>query len=377
MDVALKEFVSQIEDSGILLPGMLEDFLPPKAPPQDVHQLARELIKRRQLTKFQAQEIYRGKAKSLLLGNYTILDKVGAGGMGEVFKAEHRRMKRIVAIKMLPKSLMKTAAAVARFQREVEAASKLLHPNIVSAFDADEANGVHFLVMEFVEGADLSALVKKNGPLSIEQAVNCVLQAAKGLEAAHKKGIVHRDVKPANVLLDNEDTIKLLDMGLARLQGRISGDATTQAELTGSGMMMGTVDYMAPEQALDSKRADARADIYSLGCTLYYLLTGKPMYGGNTPIERLLAHREQPIPGLPCRGDTISQQVEAVFRKMVAKKVEDRYQSVSDVLTDLERCVSGRTPMAITLRASAPSAADMSDLFQEIVGDPVPIRPRR
>ena len=163
MAVGLEQFVKQLSDSGVIAPGKLENFVPPKAQPKDAQELARQLVQSKQLTKFQAQEIYAGRAKSLTLGNYTILDKIGAGGMGQVFKAEHRRMKRVVAIKTLPKAFLKDAAAVARFQREVEAAAKLSHPNIVAAFDADEAGGVNFLVMEYVEGSDLSALVKKCG----------------------------------------------------------------------------------------------------------------------------------------------------------------------------------------------------------------------
>ena len=204
MAVGLEQFVKQLSDSGVIAPGKLENFVPPKAQPKDAQELARQLVQSKQLTKFQAQEIYAGRAKSLILGNYTILDKIGAGGMGQVFKAEHRRMKRIVAIKMLPKAFLKDAAAVARFQREVEAAAKLSHPNIVAAYDADEAGGVHFLVMEYVEGSDLSALVKKNGPLPVAKAVNYILQAARGLDFAHRHGVIHRDIKPANLLLDNE-----------------------------------------------------------------------------------------------------------------------------------------------------------------------------
>jgi serine/threonine protein kinase len=339
MAVALEKFVKQLEDSGIVAPGTLENFVPPKAHPKDAEELARQLIKAGNLTPFQAQHVIQGKAKALILGNYTILDKIGAGGMGQVFKAEHRRMKRTVAIKMLPPAVTKDAAAVARFLREVEAAAKLSHPNIVAAYDADEANGAHFLVMEYVEGQDLSALVRKSGPLPVGKAINYILQAARGLEFAHGEGVVHRDIKPANLLLDKKGVVKILDMGLARIES--GGDAPAQAELTGTGAVMGTVDYMAPEQALNTKHADQRADIYSLGISLYYLIAGKAAYVGDTTMEKLLAHREQPIPSLLDAQANVPKQLGAVFRKMVAKKVEDRYQTMSEVVAALEGLAVG------------------------------------
>src|SRR5271156_3969219 len=197
MALPLEQFVKQLEDSGIIAAETLKDFIPPKANPKSAEDLARELVLKKKLTKFQASEAYQGKAKSLRLGNYTILDKIGAGGMGQVFKAQHRRMKRLVAVKMLPPAVTKDAAAVARFEREVEAAAKLRHPNIVAADDAGYANGAHFLVMEYVDGKDLSAMVKKDGPFPVNKAVNYILQAALGLEYARSKGVIHRDVKPA------------------------------------------------------------------------------------------------------------------------------------------------------------------------------------
>jgi len=336
MAVPLDQFVKQLEDSGVLAGDELKVFIPPNASPKDAEELARELVRKKKLTKFQAEEIYRGKGKSLVLGNYVLMEKIGAGGMGQVFKARHLRMDRIVAIKMLPASVTKDQAVVARFEREVKAAARLNHPNIVTAYDADQANGIHFLVMEYVEGTDLSALVKKNGPLPIERAVHYILQAARGLQAAHAEGIVHRDIKPANLLLDKKGTVKILDMGLARLN--VEGDAATQAELTTSGVVMGTVDYMAPEQALDTKKADARADIYSLGCSLFYLLTGKAIYGGESVMAKLLAHREQPIPSIRAVRTQAPELVEAVYQKMVSKTVADRYQSATEVIADLERC---------------------------------------
>ena len=356
MALPLETVVKQLTDSGIIAPGKLDDFVPPNASPIDGEALLRELHKQKLLTKFQAQQVAANRAKALILGNYLLIDKIGVGGMGQVFKAEHRRMKRVVAIKMLPKAMLQDAAAAARFQREVEAAAKLNHQNIVAAHDADEANGVHFLVMEYVEGQDLSALVKQDGPFPVAKAVNYILQAARGLELAHRKGIVHRDIKPANLLLDKEGVVKILDMGLARIAS--DGAAATQAELTGTGAVMGTVEYMAPEQALSTRNADARADIYSLGCTLYYLLAGKPPYDGETLMAKMLAHREQPIPSLGAVQANIPQPLEAVFRAMVAKDVDDRYQSMSEVISALESLgltgakASGRmkvvTPMTLS-----------------------------
>jgi len=372
MAVALEQFVKQLADSGVIAPGKLEGFVPPKAQPKDAQELARQLVSSKQLTKYQVQEIYQGRAKSLILGNYTIVDKIGAGGMGQVFKAEHRRMHRVVAIKMLPKNIVQNAAAAARFQREVEAASKLMHPNIVSAFDADEAGGVHFLVMEYIEGSDLSAIVKKDGPLSVRKSVHYILQAAKGLEFAHAEHVVHRDIKPANLLVDKKGTVRILDMGLARIE--TEADAATQAELTGTGAVMGTVDYMAPEQGLSTKSADARADIYSLGCTLHYLLIGKPAYVGETITAKLLAHHREPIPNLRKLREDVPEELQAIFSKMVAKKIEDRYQTMSEVVAALESLEAGasgvQTSLSIQQSVETKTDADVLTFLTEIPAAP-------
>jgi len=367
MPVPLEQFVKHLEDSGILAGDTLKDFIPPKASPKDAEELVRELVRQKKLTKFQAEEVWQGKGRSLVLGNYLLLDKIGQGGMGAVYKAEHRRMKRVVAIKMLPPTMMENPAAAARFQREVEAAAKLRHPNIVAADDADEANGVHFLVMELVDGSDLSALVKKNGPFPVAQAVNYILQAAKGLEFAHAEGIVHRDIKPANLLLDKKGTVKILDMGLARIEGDTAG----QAELTGTGAVMGTVDYMAPEQALSTKTADARADIYSLGCSLFYLLTGKATYDGETLTAKLMAHQNQPIPSIRTIRPEVPEAVEAIFTKMVAKRVEDRYQTMTEVIADLEVCGNGNErTVAFSDPFTSATDSGLTDILKEISAAP-------
>ncbi len=361
MALALETVVKQLTDSGIIAPGKLENFIPPKATPKDGEALLRELHKQGLLTKFQAQQFAQNRPKSLILGNYTLIDKIGAGGMGQVFKAEHRRMKRVVAIKMLSPTVTKDPAMVARFEREVRTAARLEHPNVVTAHDADHANGVHFLVMQYVEGQDLSALVKKNGPVSVKKAVNYILQAARGLEFAHGEGVVHRDIKPGNLLLDKKGVVKILDMGLARIES--DGNAATQGELTGTGSMMGTIDYMAPEQARNTHKADARADIYSLGCTLYYLLAARTIYVADSITAKLIAHQSDPIPSLKRLRDDMPDDVQAIFAKMVAKKVDDRYQSMTEVIADLESWQSGQSASDSMPKMSAPTFEDSSLTF--------------
>jgi len=366
MPLTVEQFVRRLVGSGLMSAEEVEEFingLPDMSKDLDGEKLARLLVRNKKLTAYQAQQIYSGKGKSLLLGNYLITDKLGEGGMGMVLKAKHKRMKRQVALKVMSAAAMKSPDAVDRFHREVEAAARLEHPNIVAAHDADEANGVHFLVMSYVPGKDLSVLVKEKGPLPADKAVACVLQAARGLEYAHSKGVVHRDIKPANLLLDTEGVVQILDMGLARID---AGDAG-QADLTGTGQIMGTVDYMAPEQALSTKTADARSDIYSLGVTLWYLMTGKAAYDGDTLMAKLLAHREAPIPSLMETCDA-SEGLDAVFQKMAAKSPDDRYQTMTEVIADLEPCQDSPSPPR--LGGSSSENRKLSEFLQ--AGDSAP-----
>ena len=292
------------------------------------------------------------KDRYRVLGEYSLLEEIGGGGMGRVFKAVHRKMNRQVAVKLLPRSLVESPESVERFQREVRALARLSHPNIVAVHDAGEADGTHFYVMDLVEGDDLARLVKEHGPMPVEEALECAVQAARGLEYAHAQGIVHRDIKPSNLIVDHGGTLKILDLGIARFMPA----AESADDLTKTGCVLGTVDYMAPEQAMNTRRADHRADIYSLGCTLWFLLTGQPLHGGDTVMERIVAHRERAAPSLRKACPAAPPWLDGVLRKMVAKKPGDRYQAVAALVSDLERQadpLSGRRRLRTWLAVAA------------------------
>ncbi|MDY0169505.1 MAG: serine/threonine-protein kinase [Thermoguttaceae bacterium] len=358
--ITREQFLHNIEESGLMTAeqaaavlGSLPSEQTAGSEPGDGRDLATRLVRAGRLTRYQAEQLCRGETGLLAFDEYTVLDRLGAGGMGEVLKAEHRSMGRLVAVKVLAPKLVDSPEAVRRFHREVRAAAKLIHPNIVVAHDAREHAGRHCLVMEYVEGYDLGQIVKRQGPLPVAEAVDYVIQAAHGLQFAHEHGIVHRDIKPANLLLQSpyassstvttsgsaRATVKILDMGLARLDDAAGGDDEAEDDrLTGSSQMMGTCDYMAPEQAVDTHNVDHRADIYALGCTLYRLVTGKRPYTGATPVQVLMAHREAPIPSLREGRDDVSPQLDTVYRRMVAKRPEDRQRSMAEVIEQLSAC---------------------------------------
>ena len=337
--MGLREFARSLVKSGLLTPDEVRAFyrsFPSDSRPTSAMALAREMVKRGMLTTYQASRVASGKYRGLVLGNLVLLEKIGKGGMGEVFRAQHRRMKRDVAVKILPEWAVESKLAVNRFQREVEAAARLAHPNIVTAYDADEQDGIYYLVMEYVDGRDLGTLVDQQGPLTLETTLSCIIQAARGLHFAHTQSVIHRDIKPANLLLDRSNTVKILDMGLARLDGERPGDG----DVPSSRQLIGTLEYMSPEQAENCELADERADIYSLGCTLYRLLVGRPPYRGERPIDTLRAHRDDPIPDLRDAREDVSKNLNSVFAKMVAKSPEDRFESMYPLIQALEECLA-------------------------------------
>jgi serine/threonine-protein kinase len=338
------DFLDLVRRSSLVEEDQLTKFLGALAarngqkPAESAEALSAELIGAGLLTEWQAEKLLAGKHKGFMLGKYKLLRHLGKGGMSQVYLAEHTLMKRKVAIKVLPANKVEDSTYLERFRIEARAAAKLDDPNIVRAYDIDVHEGkTHFIVMEYVDGQDLHQLVRDKGPLPYEKAADYVAQVARGLSHAHDMGLIHRDIKPANCLLDKHEVVKLLDMGLARL---IDDEASLTLENNEN--VLGTADYLAPEQALNSHKADARADIYSLGCTLYFLLTGHPPFPDGAISERLLKHQVEQAPSIfKDRPDAPSVLVN-ICNRMMAKRPDERYQTASEVAERLAEWLADR-----------------------------------
>ncbi|MFQ5731980.1 MAG: serine/threonine-protein kinase [Planctomycetaceae bacterium] len=292
-----------------------------------------------------------------VLGKFELQRKLGSGGMGTVYLALDTKQKRGVALKVLPKASAENPALVKRFQAEAAAAMQLNHENIVSVFEAGQADGWLYIALEYVEGIDLHRLLKRQGPLPVRRTLEIVKQVAHALDHAFRQGIVHRDIKPSNMIIKRNGTVKLADMGLARSVDE-DDDGMTRA-----GMTVGTVDYMAPEQARDSKSADIRSDIYSLGCAWYHMLTGWPPFPKGSVTNKLYAHIENPRPDPRERDPQIPADVSRIVQKMMARTARDRFHTPQELLDELER---------ISVRPDAVSARFLSVLSDVVDGDVEP-----
>jgi WD40 repeat protein/serine/threonine protein kinase len=344
--------------------------------------LAGELVRRGRLTPYQVNQLFQGRAGQLILGTFVLLERLGEGGMGQVFKARHRKLGRIVALKVIRKERLTGSDAVRRFRREIQAAALLSHPNIVLALDADEHEGTHSFAMEYVEGDDLSKLVKRHGPLPVEQACEVIRQAALGLQHAFERGLVHRDIKPHNLLrVHQSGVVKVLDMGLARLNAH-GEDESSSTTLTQEGAVMGTPDYIAPEQAMDSRSADIRADLYSLGCTFYFLLTGRVPFPGGTVMEKLFRHQTETPPPVRALRPDMPPLFAAVVDRLMAKRPADRFQTPAELVVALAAAQSPAARVAVPAAAAtvaeteplnSPKAKspDISDTFADLRPDTV------
>jgi serine/threonine-protein kinase len=338
------------------------------------HQLVFAAVKLGWLTSYQAEQLLEGHGANLVLGGCVLLEPIGEGGMGQVFRAWQQRLNRVVALKLVRPELVRMNSEVARrFQREALAVAQLSHPNIVVIYDAGQEGNTPYLIMEHVEGPDLSKLVRDAGPLPVPLACDFIRQAALGLQHAHRLGMVHRDIKPSNLLITSMEfgpatpdsaaphvlargLVKILDLGLARIRREKDAETT----LTQSGMMMGTPDYMAPEQARNARDVDIRADLYSLGCTLYFLLAGRPPFAGGTTVEKIMHHQNNyPVAISQLRPD-VDATLQAIIIKLMAKRKEDRFQTPAE-LADVLAGYLGLAP-AVAFEWPRPiTAADTND----------------
>jgi eukaryotic-like serine/threonine-protein kinase len=339
---------------------------------QDTREIAKALASWKLLTKFQAKMLMAGRNSGFFIGPYRILEQLGQGGMGRVYKAVHQTMNRVVALKVLTPQLVTTERAQQLFLREVQAAAQLHHPNIVMAFDANENDRRHYLAMEYVAGPNLERYVKKHGTLPVGLASEIIFQTANGLQHAFEKGMVHRDIKPANLLLQQEpgsDTIqvKILDFGLARLQ---SERGQTNTILARENTVMGTPDFLSPEQSKSLHDVDIRSDLYSLGCTFYFLLTGQvPFPGGNTVDKLIRQNSEDAQPIEELRPD-VPKKIANLVRKLMAKDPKDRYQTPDELMDAL---APHAAPSVIDWPIPAPQAPERASQEEIVLPDEVQV----
>lgn len=345
MDLAA-DFLESLRRSRLLEPAQLEEIHEKtRSDTSCAPALARRLVRRGWLTAYQAKRLLDHSGQELILGPYRVLNLLGEGGLSQVFKAHHAVRHRIVALKVLHPELRSNAEIVEQFRREMDVLSRLEHPCFVKALDVEDDSAPHYFAMDYIEGIDLHKLLKWAGPLPIPQACNYTAQAALGLQYAFEQGLVHRDIKPGNLVVTfagNE--VRILDIGLARLEWALKERGPNEPVKPGTPVLMGTADYIAPEQAQNADSANIRADIYSLGCSLFHVLTGQPPFPGNSLAKKLMQHQQAPPPSLRQLRPEIPAELELIVQKMMAKNPADRYQTPAGIALALVPFMEGDEP---------------------------------
>ncbi len=351
------DLLQALRASGLFPPEQFEGFVRELAPAgTDAATFLKQLVRTERVTRYQIKKVIHGKTADLLVGPYIVSDKLGEGGMGKVFRARLGGVGDTVALKVVRATLVANPTVRGRYAREVQATSALDHPNIVHVLGAGEADGKFYMAMEFVDGIDLARMMRDYGILEVAEACEYARQVALGLQHAHERGFVHRDIKPSNIVVAGErflpqatepSVVKILDLGLARA---IDPDDMVAPDLTRDHSVVGTPDYMAPEQAKNSKAVDPRADLYSLGCALYFLLTGRVPFLGKSAIEKILAHQSELPPPLQALRPDVPDGVAQLVVQLMAKRPEDRPQTAAELVAALEpyaRYPDGAPPVPI------------------------------
>jgi eukaryotic-like serine/threonine-protein kinase len=323
---SVEEFLKTVVRSGLIDREQLLDALRgfPTEQRNDALAMAEHLVRIGKLSRFQARKLLQGVSKGLILGSFQILSLIGKGGMGRVYLARDSRTNQLMALKVLPPKLAREKERLLmRFQREMELSKKVNHPHVCRTFETDLYRGVHYLAMEFIPGQTLTRLINTEGPMEVPRLARLLAEVASGLEHAHQQGLVHRDLKPGNIMITPHDHAKLLDLGLALMAGEKADPSVTG----GQGYVVGTMDYIAPEQTTDAAGVDGRADIYSLGCTSYFALTGRPPFPGGTSIEKIHRHRKEEPESLLKLRPTMPPAFAALIHRMLAKDPRHRFTS--------------------------------------------------
>jgi len=372
----VEELLGLIRKSGMVEETKLNAYLTRRQGgrglPAEAQEAAEGMVADGLITNFQAEQYMLGKWRGFTIGKYKLLERVGVGGMGQVFLCEHMFMKRRVAVKVLPPAKAEQPAALGRFYREARAAGSIEHPNIVRTHDIDQDGNLHFIVMEYVDGSNLLDIVKKFGPLNIGRAVSYIRQTAIGLEFAFQGGIIHRDIKPGNILVDRFGLAKLLDMGLARFYNDNADNLTQKYD---DKIVLGTADYVAPEQVANSHAVDIRADIYALGASMYFMLAGHPAFPNGTVSQKLLWHRtKDPTPIRQIRPE-VPEGLAAIVEKMMRKDPAARYQTPAEVAIALEKYLPEEVelPPAIEMPALSSAALEGAEPPPEAKTAPKPL----
>jgi len=367
-----KNLLKLLEKSGIADQDELKESLGSLSAKLDgsavgTQELTAHLIESGIITEWHANKLLAGKYKGFFLDKYKLLGHLGTGGMSSVYLAESKNTRKKRAIKVLPKKKVSDKSYLDRFYREGKAAASLNHPNIVRVYDINNAGDTHYMVMEYVQGADLYETVRDHGQLSIEDAVDAIYQSAEGLLHAHKKGMVHRDVKPANLLKTETGSIKILDLGLALF----NTEGEESLTVLYNEKVMGTADYLSPEQAVNSHEVDHRADIYSLGCTLYFLVTGRPPFDKGTLAQRIAMHQtKEPDSIFDSRKDCPAGLVD-ICTKMMRKNPDDRFADCEEVMATLNQFRASPETFSLDLPPPTPVTAKESAPTKEVETEPV------
>lgn len=357
--VTSEQLLKCVEKSRLVEPSRLEAFVNELRAkhnplPEDPVDVAKLFEQAGLLTRWHCEKLLQGRYKGFTLGKHKLLGHLGTGGMSTVYLAEHMLMHNKRAIKVLPRSKLGNNSYLLRFHQEAKAVASLNHPNIVRAYDVDNEGDIHYLVMEYVDGHDLQTVVRKNGPLDYALAANYISQAAKGLQHAHEKGLIHRDVKPANLFLSREGVVKVLDLGLAMFTDENESSVTMEH----NDKVLGTADYLAPEQAVNSHNIDPRADIYSLGCSLYFLLTGHPPFPSGSIAQRIAKHQSVMPEDIKKERPDCPGELDGICVKMMQKDRRYRYQDCRQVAEVLDSWLrkyqtSGVAPKVAVVAQSA------------------------